>query len=89
MKKINIILLIISIIIIVLGIIIGLGTSNEILNSIPSENTSGFIEVFGTFGAKIIGTMIILCSIGIDLLIWIFYGIVLLSIKIIKKIRNK
>ena len=38
MKKVNIVLLIISIIIIVLGIIIGFGTSNEILNSISFEN---------------------------------------------------
>ena len=101
MKKVNIILLIISIILIVLGIIIGIGASNELIESIPVENNinggtagiganySGIIEIFGVFGAKIIGTMIIISSIFIDLLIWLPYGIILLVIKIIKKIKNK
>ncbi len=101
MKKVNIVLLIISIIIIVLGIIIGFGTSNEILNSISFENNangatsgigadySGIIQIFGVFGAKLIGTMIILCSIVIDLLIWLFYGLILLFIKIIKNIKKQ
>lgn len=101
MKNVKIILLIISVIIIVLGIIIGLGTSNEILNSISVENnvngaTSGIganysdaIEIFGVFGAKLIGTMIIVCSIIVDLLIWLFYGLILLFIKIIKKVKKQ
>ena len=101
MKKVKIILLIISIIIIVAGIIIGLGASNEILNSIPVENNvdgatsgiganySGVIEIFGVFGAKLIGTMIIVCSIIVDLLIWLFYGLIILFIKIIKKVKKQ
>lgn len=102
MKKVSIVLLILSIIIIILGIIIGLGTSNEILNSVSLENntnvnvaTSGIgadysdiIQIFGVFSAKVIGTMIIVCSIVIDLLIWLFYGLILLFIRIIKKIKN-
>lgn len=101
MKKVKIVLLIISIIIIVSGIIIGLGTSSEILNSISVENNvngatsgiganySGIIEIFGVFGAKLIGTMIIVCSIIVDLLIWLSYGLILLFIKIIKKIKKQ
>ena len=101
MKNVKIILLIISVIIIALGIIIGLGTSNEILNSISVENnvngaTSGIganysdvIEIFGVFGAKLIGTMIIVCSIIVDLLIWLFYGLILLFIKIFKKVKKQ
>lgn len=83
MKKVKIVLLIISIIIIVLGIITGTATSKEMLNLISVENNtnefasgvganySGVMELFGVFGAKLIGTMIILCSIIIDLLIWL------------------
>lgn len=100
MKKINIILVIISIIIIIFGIILGISASNEFINSIPAQNntngaTSGIganysdaIELFGVFGGKIIGTMIILGSIFIDILIWISYGIILLIRKIIKKIKK-
>ena len=101
MKKVKRVLLIISIIIIVSGIIIGLGTLNEILNSISVENNvngatsgiganySGIIEIFGVLGAKLIGTMIIVCSIIVDLLIWLFYGLILLFIKIVKKIKKQ
>jgi len=100
MKKEQKILLIISIIIIVLGIIIGIGTSNEIMNSVSVDNsvngaTSGIganysdiIELFGVFGAKLIGAMIIVGSIIIDLFIWLVYGLILLSIKIIKKVQQ-
>ena len=100
MKKVNKILLIISIIIIALGIIIGLGVSNEVLNSISFENNangatsgigadySGTIQILGIFGAKLIGTMIVVCSIVVDLLIWLFYGLILFFIKILKNIKN-
>lgn len=97
MKKVNIILLIISVIIIVLGILIALGTSNELLNltgadvidSVIGERYSAIIEIFGIFGAKIVKTMIIIFSIVIDILIWIVYGVVLLCMKIIKKIKEQ
>ena len=50
---------------------------------------SGIMQIFGVFGAKLIGTMIIVCSIVIDLLIWLFYGLILLFIKIIKNIKKQ
>ena len=86
MKKINKILIIISVVIVVLGVFIGLGTSNELLNSISGENNA--IELFGVFGSKIIGTIIIIGSVIIDLLIWLFYGLILLIIRMIKKFKK-
>ena len=86
MKKINKILIIISVVIVILGVFIGIGTSNELLNSISGENNA--IELFGVFGAKIIGTIIIIGSVIIDLLIWLFYGLILLIIRMIKKFKK-
>ena len=98
MKKLSAtkILIIISIIVIFLGIIIGIGTSKSVENSIPNESInvdgsdfSGIVEITGIIGSKIIGTLIVFFSFIIDAFIWIVYGIILLIINIVKKIKNR
>jgi len=101
MKKVNVVLIIISIIVIFLGIILGISVSNELINSISVENNvnsattgaganySDIIELFGVFGSKIIGTIIILGSIFIDIFIWLSNGAIFFINKIIKNIKNK
>ena len=95
MKKSTKILIIISIIIIILGIVIGIGASLSIENAIPNDSIrvdgSDFAEIVkfaGIMGSKIIGMLIILFSFIIDLFIWIVYGILVLIINIIKKIKS-
>ena len=98
MKKLNAtkILIIISIIVIILGIIIGIEASNSIENSIPNESInvdgsdfSGIVQITGIMGSKIIGTLIVFFSFIIDAFIWLVYGIIILIINIVKKIKNK
>ena len=98
MKKLSVtkILLIVSIVIVDLGIITGIGVSNSIENLTQNGNLyldgsdfSGFIQIFGLFGSMIIGVLIVVGSFVIDVLIWLIYGIVLLIISLIKKISKK
>ena len=91
MKKLNPLL-----VIIILGIIIGIGTSKSVENSIPNESInldrsdfSGIAQITGIIGSKIIGTLIVFFSFIIDAFIWIVYGIILLIINIVKKIKNR
>lgn len=97
MKKLSVtkILMIISIIVIILGILIAIETSKSIENSIPNGSISvdgadfsGIVEITGILGSKIIGTVIVFFSFIIDALIWIGYGIILLIINIVKKIKK-
>ncbi|MCI8396576.1 MAG: hypothetical protein HFJ52_02590 [Clostridia bacterium] len=98
MKKRNIkkVLFIISIIIICLGIISGLNISNEIENVIPNERIyvdgsdfSGLVQLGGIISSKILGTLIIFGSICIDIIIWILYGLILVILKVIKRMKDK
>ena len=98
MKKINVtkILIIVSLIIIVLGIITGIGVSNSIDNSIPKESIfvdgsdfSGIVQIAGIMSSKIIGVLIVFGSFVIDALIWLIYGFIILIMSIVKKIKNK
>ena len=95
MKKLKKILIIISITIFILGMIIGLSISNELVNSIPNEQSiiddsdfSGLIQVTGTIGSKILGTIIIFASFFIDTIIWIIYGIVWIIFKMKHNKKN-
>ena len=93
-KKVIKILIIISVIIFLLGIIIGIGVSNEITERIPIENTNNekFEDLLGLFafvGARILGFAIICYTIFIDIMIWIIYGIVIFTKKIINKLNEK
>ena len=90
------VLFIISIIIICLGIISGLSISNELENAIPNERIyvdgsdfSGLVQLGGIISSKILGTLIIFGSICIDIIIWILYGIILVILKVIKRIKYK
>ena len=91
-KKTIKILIIISVLIVLLGIIVGLGISNAILKIIPTDemmidgtNVQGIIDLFGNIGARLIGAGIVAGSIFIDICIWGVYGIIIL----IKGILNK
>lgn len=98
MKKWNIkkVLFIISIIIFFSGIFFGLSISIVLENAIPNEKIyidgsdfSGLMQLGGVIGSKILGTLIIFGSICIDILIWIIYGITLIILGVIKKIKDK
>ena len=89
------IITIISVVIIILGIIAGIGLSNSIESSISQESiyvdgsdVSGIAQIFGYAGSKILGTLIAFSGFVIASLIWIFYGIVLLIITIVKKLKS-
>ena len=91
-KKTIKILIIISVLIILLGLIVGWGVSNTIVKLIPTDeiiidgtNVQGIIDLVGNIGARVIGLGIIVGSIFIDICIWGFYGIIIL----IKEILNK
>lgn len=96
-KKMKIILIIASVIILILGIIVGISVSNELISYtttkdnliVDGTNVSGITEIIGLLGSKIIGTLIIFASIGVDIIIWILYGIVILTIKLMKVVKNR
>ena len=81
-------LIIISIIILIIGAILGFGIRILMLKSlaeqnIPTENTAGIggdysavIEIFGDIFTAYIGIGIFIFSIIIDLIIWILYAII-------------
>ena len=91
-------LIIISIIILIIGAILGFGINIIMSNSlaeqnIPAENTSGIggdyssiIGIFNNIFTVFIGAGIFTLSIIIDLIIWIVYGILILLEK--RKIKN-
>lgn len=96
-KRIKIYLFIISVIILIWGIFVGISVSKELISytaindnlTVDSTNISGIAEITGLLGSKIIGTLIIFGSIGIDIVIWILYGIGNLIIKLIKVVENR
>ena len=96
-KRIRNILIILSVIILILGIIVGNSVSNELISYITTNDNltvddtdiSGLAELTGLFGAKMIGTFIIFGSIGIDIVIWILYGIGILIMKLIRKSKER
>lgn len=81
-------LIIISIIILIIGAILGFGIRILMLKSlaeqnIPNENTAGVggdysavIEIFGEIFTAFIGIGIFIISVIIDLIIWIVYAII-------------
>ncbi len=98
MKKWNIkkILIVISIVIICLGIISGIGVFIEVKNMFPSgekyivdgSDFSGLVQVGGNIGSILLGLAIVIYSIFIDVLIWLIYGLVLVVKNIINKIKK-
>ena len=98
MKKLSVtkIIVVISVVIIALGIMMGIGVSNSIENSVLNEsiyvdgsNFSGIVQIVGFMGSRILGILIVIYSFIIDAIIWLIYGIVVLIIHIIRKIKNK
>ena len=90
-KNIKKILVIISIIIIILGIISGISLSNDIINNtnnslyVDGTDLSSIVELTSFMGAKVLGFVIVICSILLDIVIWIVYGIIILILKLIRK----
>ena len=98
MKKSSVtkIIIIISVIILTLGLITGIGIFNSTENSIQNESIyidgtdfSGIGQIIGIIGSKIIGILIIIVTFIIDISIWLIYGIILLITSIVKKINKK
>ena len=94
-KKVQKVLIAISIVILALGIILGISSSNIIVNSIPTEeinvdgtNMQGVVDVLGNIGARMLGFAIICYSIFVDTMIWIIYVVVILIKKIINKLNE-
>lgn len=90
------ILIIISIIIICLGIISASSISKELENEISNEKLyvdgsdfTGLVKLGGIIGAEVLRIVIIIYSILLDAVIWGIYGIVLIIIKIVSKIKSK
>ena len=95
-KTVKKILVIISIIILVLGIIKGINIMNNVENTASSSDLtidgadfSGVVELGGYIGNQLVGVITIAYSIFLDIIIWVIYGIVILIIKLIDKIRKK
>lgn len=93
-------LAIISVIVIVLGIVCGIGVANDILNLVSSNNSiyidgsdvtgiSQLSQLFGMFGATILGVMVAFCGFGIVAVIWAAYIVVALLIKLIRYIIRR
>ena len=96
-KKVLKILGIISILIIVFGIICGIFIKNQLIKEgMPTENvifdggdiTKG-VELFTIVGSHLFGIVIVIYSVLIVAGIWVIYGITILIIKVIQKIKNK
>jgi hypothetical protein len=96
-KKIAIILAVISIIIIILGLMVAKNTKNEL---ITQTTTSGNMYIDGTdmtsvsdaftqIGSGLLGIVIIIYSFLLVGAIWGIFGIIILIITIIKKLENK
>ncbi len=88
------ILIIISIIIISLGVISGVSLSIELMHAFPNEkiyidnsNFSEVAQIGGVIVSIVMGLFIVFCSILMDILIWIIYGIILLIIKKVHKAK--
>lgn len=96
-KKVSIILLIISILIIIFGFLISSNTRNELVNeAMPSGNmyidgtdTTAITDAFTKIGSGLLGIVIIIYSFLLVGIIWGIYGIIILIILIIKRIKNK
>lgn len=96
-QKVTKILLIVSFVIMIIGIISGILVSSEIKNSgMPSENVyidgsdfTAISEAFVSIGSTIIGFLVSIYFAMMIVIIWVIYGIVILVIKIVNKIKEK
>ena len=98
MNKRNIIkvLMVISVFIIIMGVVGGILVSNELSNiEVSNKNMlvdgtdfTGLIELFIYIGSSVIGFAIGMFSVIIVAIIWIVYGVIVLIVKIINKIKG-
>lgn len=94
-KKTIKILIIVSVIIMILGIVTGIGVSKAIINVIPTgevnvdgTNFQAIFDLLGNIGARVIGFGIIAGTIFVDICIWISYGIIVLIKEILNKLKE-
>ena len=96
-KKATKILIIISVIIILMGIFAGKSVNLELKdNSSPKENIyvdgtdfTALSEVVVSIGSSFLGVIITMYFAFAVVVIWIIYGVIILTIKIITKIKEK
>lgn len=96
-KKVTKILIIISVIIILMGIFAGKSVNLELKdNSSPKENIyvdgtdfTALSEAFVSIGSSLLGIIITMYFVFAVVVIWIIYGVIILIIKIITKIKEK
>ena len=96
-KKVTKILIIISVIIILMGIFAGKSITLELKdNSSPKENIyvdgtdfTALSEAFVSIGSSLLGIIITMYFAFAVVVIWIIYGVIILIIKIITKIKEK
>ena len=96
-KKVTKILIIISVIIILMGIFAGKSVNLELKdNSSPKENIyvdgtdfTALSEAIVSIGSSFLGVIITMYFAFAVVVIWIIYGVIILIIKIITKIKEK
>lgn len=96
-KKVTNILIIISVVIILMGIFAGKSVNLELKdNSSPKENIyvdgtdfTALSEAFVSIGSSLLGIIITMYFVFAVVVIWIIYGVIILIIKIITKIKEK
>lgn len=98
MKK-NIVkaLAVVSVIIIVLGIVCGIGVSNDLLNVVSGfgniyadgSDVTEIAQLFGSFGAMVLGFLVALCGFAIVLIIWVVYAVFILAAKLYNHYKQK
>lgn len=95
-KKIRNILIIISVIIIIIGILIGRSLTLELKDSgMPKENIyvdgtdfTALSETFVSIGSSVLGFVIAMYFALAVVVIWIIYGVIILIIKITTKTKE-
>ena len=89
-KKIIIILIVLSLVIICFGFIASMNIQKQIIDeSISIDNVSTVIQLLGSVVAGLLGFAFIVYSLLIVAGIWIIYLIIFFTVKIVKKIKNR
>lgn len=91
------IMTIVSVIILVIGIVLGLGGWTILMNTvfqsrpinIDGTDFSGVFKLFGSFTSAALGIAIIIRCFFLIAILWVVYGIILLFLKVYQKTTNK
>ena len=91
-KKILIILVVISVLIIIIGLFVTKSIINQLLDeveNVPTSNTTVLSKGMATFGSVLLGITMEFYVFSLVAAIGAVYGIVVLIMFIIKKVKNK